>query len=467
MNRFQKSSRAILHWSRRWLRTSKPTEWISTLTAFIGVLATVIAAILYFSTGVLDAKRSELETRRSELGIQNTKLELDQIDLLARRDVVSRQNNGLKLEIEQHQNRISKMQEQLDQARGELKHFTENLSDSERKLLAIQEHEKSVTVLRGLGRDFENGQKKGIYLACNIGLGLSQTAPQVAVHVKRNDGFKLLEEPLVSPEKDVMLDAVLNVKGINSLSFKGVKLAAKDLQKLSENLSHRILFLIDCGIDDNAIKHLSLDKKTTYLHLDGNPITRLPNIKHAWALQTLYLRRTNVGDDAVVPLLKNAVNCFGMKFDNSQITDKSLEAIPDGNKDLDNLSLYKTKVTIEGVKRMIARIRPKWVVLEIRPGAKKELEEFLEKESLDTAVLLLDRPYGENTPGSKSEIIQRTSAKIGKLPPCNLGGLASEPLRVPNRDDFSRAREVSSAWISPVNLRCGFKEKLSFAIIYN
>lgn len=58
-------------WTRAWLRTSKPTEWI---TSF-GVVGTIIAGILYFSTGILDV-------RKSELTMQVLKLEMDRKELI-------------------------------------------------------------------------------------------------------------------------------------------------------------------------------------------------------------------------------------------------------------------------------------------------------------------------------------------------------------------------------------------------
>ena len=90
-------------------------------------------------------------------------------------------------------------------------------------------------------------------------------------------------------------------------------------------------------------------------------------------------------------LLKDAINCYAMNFDQTLITDKTLDAIPVG-KEKKTISLYQTKVTIERLKCFIARHRPHSVTLDRRPGAKEELEKFIEKESIDTIIFCKRSP---------------------------------------------------------------------------
>src|SRR5229473_1048309 len=60
MNKTSNTFRFFLLWVRRWLRTAKPTEWISALTAFFGVVGAVTTGVIVLNSGLLDAKRSEL-----------------------------------------------------------------------------------------------------------------------------------------------------------------------------------------------------------------------------------------------------------------------------------------------------------------------------------------------------------------------------------------------------------------------
>jgi hypothetical protein len=78
-------------WLRRWLRTSKPTEWITSTAQMLAVLTAITTGTIYLLSGTLDSKKAEAETklaiaRLEERNIENriSNLRADQQELEAR-----------------------------------------------------------------------------------------------------------------------------------------------------------------------------------------------------------------------------------------------------------------------------------------------------------------------------------------------------------------------------------------------
>src|SRR5262245_15741821 len=90
--RDDRTVRVFIHWLRRWLKTAKPTEWITCLTILSG-------AVVAYRSGILDTKKGEIAAGNALLKLEQKKLEAD------------------KAKIE---NEIRKAEEALEGTRGKL-----------------------------------------------------------------------------------------------------------------------------------------------------------------------------------------------------------------------------------------------------------------------------------------------------------------------------------------------------------
>lgn len=68
----------VLLWSRRWLKTSKATEWISSATGGLTVAAGLFASYVIIFGGTLDMRRSEAEFRIMQANLERSKQQLDE-----------------------------------------------------------------------------------------------------------------------------------------------------------------------------------------------------------------------------------------------------------------------------------------------------------------------------------------------------------------------------------------------------
>ena len=81
-------------WIRRWLRTSKPTEWMSSAAQLLGVLATITGAVIYLKSGVLDSRKAAVESNIALLRIDERHLE-DRVAVLKAHEKELEQSKAL------------------------------------------------------------------------------------------------------------------------------------------------------------------------------------------------------------------------------------------------------------------------------------------------------------------------------------------------------------------------------------
>jgi hypothetical protein len=62
-------------WVRRWLRTAKPTEWITSTAQMMAVVVAITTGIIYLRTGALDSRKAAIDANISLLKIDERDLQ--------------------------------------------------------------------------------------------------------------------------------------------------------------------------------------------------------------------------------------------------------------------------------------------------------------------------------------------------------------------------------------------------------
>jgi hypothetical protein len=373
--------RYVLLWVRRWLGTSKPTEWIAAITAMIGVGATISGAIFLMRNGFLDQKRSELEVKRTEISIQNVKLELEQRDLVARRDAI--------------QNQISLTEESLRTTRAELLTSQSQLKDSLAKLADAQKnlaeyvaHEAAVNLL--VGHKLNTGITPR--LECSIIDNVAFKNLTVTMEGKTKN-----RERINPPDKKELFESLKALRRLNTLIIRNVHMDASDISVINALPTLRSLELDNCDVSDTIVTSLIINQNTNHLGLQSNPITNLPSIKHAWAIVSLDVSDTKLGDEALIPFFKDAVNLRALVLARTLITDSTINNIRKGQGELDNIQLNGTAVSVDGVKSLIRNTQPRHVFMRMQKDRKDELEMFLKEGGIKCRIYMSEHGMTRGT----------------------------------------------------------------------
>ena len=62
-------------WLRRWLRTSKPTEWMTSTAQVMAVMVAIITGIIYLRSGALDSRKAAIDANIALLKDRRTSSE--------------------------------------------------------------------------------------------------------------------------------------------------------------------------------------------------------------------------------------------------------------------------------------------------------------------------------------------------------------------------------------------------------
>ena len=102
--KFNKIRRLYL-WLRRYVRKSKPSEWITSCATLLGVIAVMGSGYVAYHTGFIDAKRERLESTNDRLQITAERLRLDQKDLENEKAKLRLEVEGMRTELEEAKRR--------------------------------------------------------------------------------------------------------------------------------------------------------------------------------------------------------------------------------------------------------------------------------------------------------------------------------------------------------------------------
>jgi hypothetical protein len=263
MKKTDRTSRAFRHWVRRWLRTSKPTEWITSASQFIAVLSALIAGIIWISNGVFDQKRSELEARRSELSMQNSKLEAAQKELITKR-------NAIDVQIIEREKTIKEKDELIALIRKQYRGTAEMFVEQSNMLKSYTENARALAFLTAYNRShLVNSEDRSVSLRCDVASDQALNITSVTI-VGQED------RPVQSKDKYQLLAAAMTGRLLGELRVRNVQLDARDLRAFSTLKNLRTLELTNCGITNELLSALTLDRSTINVILKKNPVSELP-----------------------------------------------------------------------------------------------------------------------------------------------------------------------------------------------
>jgi hypothetical protein len=201
------------------------------------------------------------------------------------------------------------------------------------------------------------------------------------------------DEPVKSPDKAKVLAAARAVRKLNDLTMENVQLDVDDLAAISRLPDLRHLSLTNCGLTDRHMAALTLEKNVNFLVLRRNPIGTLPAIRHAWAIQVLDVSNTNVGDLALARLLDGAINLYALNLTGTAITDAVMDMLRPGQVVFDNVQLVGTNVSVDGVKRLLGRMQPNFVIMRRQEERQAEVKAFLKEKNIGCCVVMTDNVY--------------------------------------------------------------------------
>ncbi|AWM39771.1 hypothetical protein GobsT_18670 [Gemmata obscuriglobus] len=403
-SRLGRWARLWMHVTGTWLRASKPTEWISSLTTAAGVSATIIAGYMLYSTGVIDSKKSELEAKKSEVAMQVMKLEGDQKELVVKRDAINAEINQLKWVLKEKEADLAQTAKNLGAAQTEVSEkrklaagfalklagAEQELDKANKRLEAFARHERAVAFLAGLGRTTNHR------VGCDIDIDPTTQKVSVTVRTYSNErdnggyGPAWQNPPLKLEESAPIVEAVSSIRNLVSLDIVGVALEPSDLQVISQIHGLTSLSLPNCLLSDAKIRSLKVNG-VKRLNLSKNNLTVLPQISDAAKIDFLDVSHTAVDDGSLASFLDGAVSLGVFVADRTAVTDVSLRRI----KTLRYAGLLGTKVTTQGVCDLLTATEPSQVRVLLDKTIERIYRNHLVKNKLSSEILMAVGTYGD------------------------------------------------------------------------
>jgi hypothetical protein len=363
----QRSHRTFRVWLRKWLKTSKPTEWLSSLTTLTGVLIALGSGLLAYQSGLFDVKRESLN-------IQTAQLRMEQKELQANKVVLDQEVRLAKRELENTKVALAEKRSEVGKQAKIIEGYKTQLASYEREREAYQ-------ALQKLSTPYTYGGQKGAYLDVSIEQKGMSERKYVNVRASRNDG-KPIEEPLAIDTIDQCIESILNIRNVYSLTVDNAVLNKGNTAAMSGLRDLRELTLTNVMLKDSQLAQLSKLEKLEHLELNINSIKRWPEWPKNPNLKVLHLDRTQINDDSLELILTQFPELLKLHLKATSVTDASIGRLVllkklvwanlDGTALTDEgflsianapklqiLSINGTKVTDEGLRRYAARTKGK------------------------------------------------------------------------------------------------------------
>jgi hypothetical protein len=133
--------RVFMHWLRRWLKTSKPTEWLTGTSALVALLT----GLSLYRSAVIDTKSAAADAKSQLVKIQEIQLESRKETVESLVSLLKSENTRLaeqRNEIDKQQSLLKSEQEALERRRQDISKEFDRRRDQTAKLQ--QENEKNL-----------------------------------------------------------------------------------------------------------------------------------------------------------------------------------------------------------------------------------------------------------------------------------------------------------------------------------
>jgi hypothetical protein len=198
--------------------------------------------------------------------------------------------------------------------------------------------------------------------------------------------------PKACRERELVIGQLPWVRNLQSLSITGVKLDTNDMDILSKLPKLTELSLINCGLDDTCIAHLTLMPSLKSLDLSCNPASNVCGYNGQCPLAKLSIHNSAFSDKELARLLLHTPAIEEIDAQDSSLGDSALAAISsDGVKEI---YVINSNVTLAGCKALIERIDPErlFVADSVVGSSAGDLRQFLKSKSLKCRVFTAEKP---------------------------------------------------------------------------
>ena len=391
--RFTRTQRTSFVWGRKWLRTSKPTEWLTAMTGILTVLSAITAGVFLVSNGFFDQKRSEMEARnaaleakQSELRITITKAEMDRERIAETRGFIETKVSDAHIALKVKEKELADLSTELKQAKNkaaEYKLQSDELAkwDTIRSVFAKYSDGDYRTHLRVYKHKDEIEHPRGIY-------GLSITSDSHFGRIPK-DQHKDIEE---------ILNAAKKLPRVSVLSIDGIDIRPLGNYFLVEFEAIHELHLTNCKLEKTFA--MFVPESCRKLNLEGN--TALTSTQaNIQRLTGLGVSGTQFGDKELLATITSARGLTELRCAATEVGDDFLKELPGKCKELQKLTCHDTPITNAGLKKYIKDTTGKRIVCSKKQFEAEEAKKLLADMKTDLQIIVIGEPYKfETTYGS-------------------------------------------------------------------
>ena len=284
-------------WFRPWLTTSKPTEWISSVSSLVVVIGGLLSGLYVLQSGYLDNKNTQVK-------IETTKLEIAK----------------LKLEEENQkvQNTIIRKNVELENTKQKMENLAVNLGETQRSLNIIRAQQekaeaqnKAVAKLDELNKGLPSGlvdyERDSEFEVVALSLG----------HQQQSGAYPV--QPKVFSGKKEFLSLASSMGNLTSLCIEGIILDVNDIKQISDLRNLKYLKMKNCNITSELVTNVKVSETVEYLDLSYNAIKAIPMFSKQ-EFHGINIESTDFADEQLEQLLARVKSVKYLSLDGTKVT---------------------------------------------------------------------------------------------------------------------------------------------------
>ena len=305
------TARRSLIWIRRWLRKSKPTEWITSLAILLGVWAT-------WRSGLIDTYRAEVSARNERLTLEQRQLE-------------------------QHKGQLT---EEVASSKRELE-------ETKARLLPLEHEQASIRRIKNLGTpNSPTPREKHSYVITEIGFTNDFDGFFLVAHVsKYYDYPRDKDEPVAYSQLAELLSLASEMHRLKELRLSSFEIDPAHIELLNQQRHLRSLSLYGTGITNGVLANLALPDSVQELSFRRNRLTKAPSLPNTDKVLSLSLAENPISDEGIAGIAEFFPSLRLLNLEGTLITDDGLVRLLTLDR-LHTLNLNNTRVTGPGLMRL-------------------------------------------------------------------------------------------------------------------